>query len=394
MDAKSQFTRPAIVDRSSGAVAQLESVTLEAAGVGAYNERWLQELLYAHCSLIPIEDIEPVFAGAVPVCFELPLRVGYLDLAFINEQGLLTLVECKLWRNPEARREVVGQILDYAQEISRWSYEKLDAAIKRSEKRAADSLWEIAQQAFGLTDEAAFIDRVAKQLRNGTFLLLIVGDGIRENTENIADFLNNYAGLSFAFGLVEERLFLLPDSDQILVQPRVLAKTVEIGRLILTAEAGVAIEASVPAKGLTTKTAGTLTEALFIEQVAGSSALAEDLRQLFAKLKDEGFVIEGNKSGKSIKVLPPNSTLNLLNLGLNGKAECVCGQTDIGRRYIQNWAQLIPGAQAKISSDGWYSKVVRADGSSLRVEDVVKSADAWLELLRTVRDELASARDD
>ena len=29
------------------------------------------------------------------------------------------LIECKLWRNPEARREVVGQILDYAKVLTR-----------------------------------------------------------------------------------------------------------------------------------------------------------------------------------------------------------------------------------------------------------------------------------
>ncbi len=33
------------------------------------------------------------------------------------------LVEAKLWRNPEARRKVIGQILDYAKELSRWNYE-------------------------------------------------------------------------------------------------------------------------------------------------------------------------------------------------------------------------------------------------------------------------------
>ena len=240
--------------------------------------------------------------------------MGFLDLAFVNEQGLLTFVECKLWRNPEARREVVGQILDYAQEISRWSYETLDACIKRSEKCSASSLWGVAQNAFNLTDEAAFIDRVSKQLRNGTFLLLIIGDGIRENTENIAGFLQKYAGLSFAFGLVEERLFLVPGSQRILVQPRVLAKTVEIGRLILTAEPGVTIEPPATPKNLQTRAAGTLTEALFIEEVAGSSALADELRDFFSRLKEAGFIIEPTARGRSLKIMPQGKEMNLLTL--------------------------------------------------------------------------------
>jgi hypothetical protein len=45
---------------------------------------------------------------------------GPLDALFINRHGALGLVKCKLWRNPQARREVVGQILDYAKELARW----------------------------------------------------------------------------------------------------------------------------------------------------------------------------------------------------------------------------------------------------------------------------------
>src|SRR5258708_29721632 len=183
---RTQFAVPAVVDRSSATVCMLQPLTLGSAESGEYDERWLQDLLYAHPELLPTEEIEPVFSDAVPVCRELPTRVGPLDLVYVNKQGLLTLVECKLWRNPEARRQVVGQILDYAQEISRWSFDELSQAITKSEHQAGRSLWQIAQQAFAGIHEAAFVDRVTRHLRNGEFLLLIIGDGIRENTENIA----------------------------------------------------------------------------------------------------------------------------------------------------------------------------------------------------------------
>ena len=44
---------------------------------------------------------------------------------YVNPLGLLILAEHKLWRNPQARREVIGQILDYAKEFASWSYEEL-----------------------------------------------------------------------------------------------------------------------------------------------------------------------------------------------------------------------------------------------------------------------------
>ena len=90
----------------------------------------------------------------------------------------------------------IGQILDYAQEICRWTFDELDHAITKSEQQAGPSLWHIAQQEFTGMDEASFVDRVSRHLRKGEFLLLIIGDGIRENTENIAAFLQKYAGLS------------------------------------------------------------------------------------------------------------------------------------------------------------------------------------------------------
>ena len=58
-----------------------------------------------------------VFSGPVPICTELNTPAGAIDNFLVTPKGLPVLVECKLWRNPEARREVVGQILDYAKEL-------------------------------------------------------------------------------------------------------------------------------------------------------------------------------------------------------------------------------------------------------------------------------------
>ena len=88
-------------------------------GVGGYDENWLQRLLFETPEVLPIGEIDPVFAPAVPLCRELPTTAGSIDVAYVSEQGLLSILECKLWRNPEARRDAVSQILDYAKEISR-----------------------------------------------------------------------------------------------------------------------------------------------------------------------------------------------------------------------------------------------------------------------------------
>ena len=47
-------------------------------------------------------------------------RLAEVDALYVNAAGRLILAEFKLWRNPQARREVIGQILDYAKELASW----------------------------------------------------------------------------------------------------------------------------------------------------------------------------------------------------------------------------------------------------------------------------------
>lgn len=89
------------------------------------NEAWLRDTLFANPGLLPIHDIEPAYGPLLPLCTELRTPAGPLDIAFINPVGRLTLVECKLWRNAEARRKVVAQVLDYARAVKGWSYADL-----------------------------------------------------------------------------------------------------------------------------------------------------------------------------------------------------------------------------------------------------------------------------
>ena len=70
-----------------------------------FDENWLQELLYKNSSIMPFAEIEPAFAGCIPIAREVPTTVGPVDLLYINSKGYISLVETKLWRNPEARGE-------------------------------------------------------------------------------------------------------------------------------------------------------------------------------------------------------------------------------------------------------------------------------------------------
>jgi RecB family endonuclease NucS len=59
-------------------------------------EAWLRDTLFTHPEILPIRDVDPSFGPLIPVCRELRTDAGPLDLLFVNPDGKLTLVECKL----------------------------------------------------------------------------------------------------------------------------------------------------------------------------------------------------------------------------------------------------------------------------------------------------------
>ena len=68
----------------------------------------------------------------------------------------------------------------------------------------------MAREAGSDLDETAFVDRVARDLAAGRFLLLVVGDGITEGTRRIGEYLRDQPGLAFGFGLsMDYEVFLL-----------------------------------------------------------------------------------------------------------------------------------------------------------------------------------------
>jgi RecB family endonuclease NucS len=69
--------------------------------------------------------VDPGFGPLIPLCRELRTEAGPIDVAYIDTRGQLILVETKLWRNNEARRKVIAQVLDYARALKRWTYADL-----------------------------------------------------------------------------------------------------------------------------------------------------------------------------------------------------------------------------------------------------------------------------
>lgn len=231
---------PLLLTSGAGGAVPLKPVTHQGGG-DATSEADIQALIQAHPACLPITEIDAMFAGPVPICTELNTPAGAIDNFMVTPTGLPVLVECKLWRNPEGRREVVGQILDYAKELSRWSSSDLQREVSRRLKRGGNPLIEMVRTVDPHVDERQFNDALTANLRRGRFLLLIVGDGIREGVEAITEYLQVHAGLHFALGLVELPIYTMPNGDRLVV-PRVLARTTIVTRNVVALPDGYAIE--------------------------------------------------------------------------------------------------------------------------------------------------------
>jgi hypothetical protein len=235
-----QHSVPILLSSSSGGAQPLKPIA-ERGGGDAVSEASIQALVHQHPACLPIAEIDAMFSGAVPICTEMNTPAGAIDNFLVTPSGLPVLVECKLWRNPEARREVVSQILDYAKELSRWSSADVQREVSHRLKRDGNPLLDTVRAVDPAVDEQHFHDALTANLRRGRFLLLIVGDGIREGVEAIAEYLQVHAGLHFSLGLVEMPIYIMPNGDR-LVAPRVLARTALVTRNVVAVPEGYTVE--------------------------------------------------------------------------------------------------------------------------------------------------------
>ena len=210
---------------------------IEAKPMGDIDEAWVQRLIFAHPEILPVSEFDEAAGDLIPIARELPTDAGHaIDDFFVSPNGSLVVVETKLWKNPEKHRTVVAQVIDYAQQMAQWSYDKLDDMVKRCTLKPGSlpqgaSLTDIVTPYLGAAgiEIDQFQERVAQRLRKGQFILLIVGDRISANVALMVDWLSSAPGLDFRLGLVEIQLYPLSNDSKwsLLAIPDIVGRTVE-----------------------------------------------------------------------------------------------------------------------------------------------------------------------
>jgi hypothetical protein len=203
-----------------------------------YDEKWLQDLIHKYPNLVPAHEIETCCRYLIPVATEFPLKKQFLDNLFFTPDGFPVLVEVKLYKNTESRRKVVTQAIEYAMEFCDMKYDTINQIIRQQQPERLwknNPLYELIKSPDGISntpdilDEASFTSNVIKNLKEGSFLLLILGDGIRPEMASLAEFMTQHT-LRYSFGIIQVQLYQMSPDEGIIAIPSVIAQTQLIKR--------------------------------------------------------------------------------------------------------------------------------------------------------------------
>lgn len=198
-------------------------------------EKELQRLLEQHPDLLAGADMRP----SSPRRFVLVRREApvpdhpdggarwSVDHLFLDQEAIPTLVEVKRSTDTRIRREVVGQMLDYAANgISHWGDGQLREMFEQTYNASSSDPEDVIDNFLDQTADLTYDDywqQAETNLRAGRIRLVFVADTIREELRAIIEFLNEKMSEVEVFG-VEVRRYAATAGDECYV-PRLVGAT-------------------------------------------------------------------------------------------------------------------------------------------------------------------------
>ena len=154
---------------------------------GYSDERMLQQLLVETPTLIP-------GVGRAVAVDELYVPgAGNVDVVAVEPSGHITLVECKLRRNADARRAVVGQILSYAAATQGMTERQFAERFhQRAGRSLRDAISELGIEQDPEWNGEEFDSALAATLESGSFRLVIAVDEISDELKGSVEYLNTH----------------------------------------------------------------------------------------------------------------------------------------------------------------------------------------------------------
>jgi hypothetical protein len=211
------------IDTNNNALVQkLNRVQLHAGSTALFKETLLQGIIDKNPEVLPFRDFFPAANFLCSLGCEIPLdigeRHGFIDNLLVTDDGHLILVETKLWRNSEAVRDVIAQVMQYSMAVGSLELLALEQAMRQGDPRSGRLA--VGETIAGRMQQAAadrgtgpvmddFEDAFTRFRQTGELLVLIVADGIQTSVERLTRWVaDSFApGAPVRLGLVELRFY-------------------------------------------------------------------------------------------------------------------------------------------------------------------------------------------
>ena len=192
------------------------------------DEAELQRLLTRSPDVIPVEDLREGIGPLVTVAREAELGSGFADLLCVDPMGRVVVIEVKLRKNPEIRREVIAQAVSYAAYLEGMEPAEFENDIVKPwlESEYGDEVASLELSAAIAEISGVDVDRevfnagLSRSLERGSFLILIAVDEPHKQLRHTVAYLNSHADLSIY--LVEIGHYRSPDGTRQIISPRIL----------------------------------------------------------------------------------------------------------------------------------------------------------------------------
>lgn len=146
-----------------------------------------------------------------------------VDHLFLDQDAVPTVVEVKRSTDTRIRREVVGQMLDYAANaVKYWPVASLQESLEKTAESEAKSVDELLEQLRPGLDPAEFWRTVETNLKAGRIRMLFVADALPPELVRVIEFLNEQMSPAEVLG-VELQQFV--GEQHIVYVPRVVGRT-------------------------------------------------------------------------------------------------------------------------------------------------------------------------
>jgi len=158
----------------------------------------LQDLLEKNPDLLPGEQINPedprrwfLIKREIPVHDPGTGEQRWnIDFFFVDQEGIPTFVECKRFKDTRSRREVVGQMLEYAANGQfYWSKDTVRNLIADEIKCSLDEFIQSIESDATVSSDV-FFEQIENNLREGQICLIFFLEEAPYELKSIVDFLN------------------------------------------------------------------------------------------------------------------------------------------------------------------------------------------------------------